>query len=169
MASGAPVVQIIKEMLPAANFARPGLVTGGSTPAERIPVWLFSPTTIEYIDFLCQLVGYSGGGITLTFIWSSGATTGNVVWSAAFRRLQDDAEDVDTSQTYDYNNATADATASASREQAYTTLTFTNGADMDSVADGEFFILRVRRVATDGGDTMDSNDAELWAVGRKET
>ena len=169
MASGANVIKIHKVMFPSANAAAPGLVTGGSTPAERIPVWLFDPSTIEYLDFLCELNGYAGGGITLTYLWSSGATSGNVVWSAAFRRLQDDAEDIDTSQTYDYNNASADATASASREQAYTTLTFTDGADMDSVANGEFFVLRIRRVATDGGDTLNSNDAELWTISGKET
>jgi hypothetical protein len=40
---------------------------------------------------------------------------------------------------------------------------------MDSVANNEFFILRVRRVATDANDTLNSNDAELWGVVIKET
>lgn len=169
MASGKVCAQVVRISQPAANYPQPIIVAGGSTPAERIPAWAFDPSTVEYIDLLCYMNGYDGGGITLTFIWSSGATTGNVVWSAAFRRLQDDAEDIDTSQAYDYNNATADATASASREQAYTTLAFTNGADMDSVANNEFFVLRVRRVATDANDTLNSNDAELWGVVIKET
>lgn len=169
MASGTIVGSIRKIMQPATLFPQPIIVAGGSTPAERVQAFAFDPAAIEYLDFLCHLNGYAGGGITLTFIWSSGATTGNVVWSAAFRRLADDAEDIDTAQTYDYNNASADATASASREQAYTTLVFTDGADMDSVANNEWFILRVRRVATDAGDTLNSNDAELWDVVIKET
>ncbi len=169
MATGKIVAQIMKTMQPAANYPQPVIIAGGSTPAERVQAWAFDPSTIEYLDFLCFLNGYDGGGLTLIFIWSSGATTGNVVWSAAIRRLQDDTEDIDTSQTYDYNNAAADATATASREQAYTTLTFTNGADMDSVANNEAFILRVRRVATDANDTLNSNDAELWGVVIKET
>lgn len=169
MSTGNVCAQVIKIMQPAATFPQPIIIAGGSTPAERVLAYAFDPAAIEYLDFLCYMNGYAGGGITLTFIWSSGATTGNVIWSAAFRRLQDDLEDIDTAQTYDYNNAAADATASASREQAYTTLTFTDGADMDSVPNNEFFILRVRRVATDANDTLNSNDAELWGVVIKET
>lgn len=169
MASGA-VVGLVKQILqPTTLAAQPVILTGGSTPTERVRAFAFDPSAIEYIDFLCQLQGYAGGGLTLTFLWSSGATSGNVVWSAAIRRIADDAEDIDTAHTYDYNNASADATASASREIAYTTLTFTDGADIDSLANNEEFILRVRRVATDAGDTLNSNDAELWDVWIKET
>lgn len=169
MSSGKVVGQIQRISQPAANFPQPIIIAGGSTPAERVPAWAFDPATVEYLDFLCYLNGYDGGGLTIALGFTAGATSGNVVWSAAIRRVADDAEDLDTSQTYDYNNASAKAVASASREVAYITITFTNGADMDSLANNEFFILRIRRFATDSGDTLNSNDAELVFVSIKET
>lgn len=169
MASGKVVGQIVKIMQPAANYPQPIIVAGGSTPAERIQAWAFDPATVEYLDYLCFLNGYDGGGLTVTLGFTAGATSGNVIWSAAIRRVQDDAEDLDTSQTYDYNNASAKAVANVSREVAYTSITFTNGADMDNLANNEIFILRVRRFATDANDTLNANDAELVFVAILET
>ena len=170
MASGS-IVGIIGDIVqPGANYATFDTRTGGSTPSENVPVYDFDDTTIEYIDVYCRLNGYAGGGLTITWDWSAtSATSGDVVWSAAIRRIQDDAEDVDTSQTYDYNDAT-DTAASASGENSRVSVTFTNGADMDSLADGEAFILRIRRNASNGSDTM-SGDAEawLWTLCIKET
>ena len=165
MASGAAVVQILGISGPATLQAAIGSITGTSTPAEFLDVWDFDSAAIEYLDFKCRLVGYTGGGLTFQLAWASGATSGNVVWSIAIRRIADDAEDLDTTaQTYDYNDAAADATASAAGELAYTTVTFTDGADMDSWANGEVAIVRLRRVATDGNDTLNSNDARLFSL-----
>src|SRR3990167_2638262 len=135
-----------KAMPPATLAAQIGLITGASTPVEKIMVWDFDPATVEYMDFLCRLEGYNAGGLTFTFIWASGATTGNCIWSIGIRRIPDDAEDLDT-------------TASAAGEVSMPTLAFTDGADMDSWADGEWAIVRVRRFASDAADTLDSNDA----------
>lgn len=168
MASGDPVVQILRELPPGSSMAPLGRRAGGSTPAESALVWFFDASAIEYMDFLCQLRGYDAGGLTLTLPWSATSATSNAVrWGAAIRRFQDDAEDVDTSQTYDFNDVD-DTCASASGELSYPTITFTDGADMDSVADGEYFILRIRRNASHANDTM-SGDAELWAVAGVET
>lgn len=146
---------------PGSTFAQYDTRAGGSTPAETYPVADFQDTADEFLDFVGVLQGYAGGGVTLTIKWSAtSATTGDVVWGAAFRRLADDAEDADTSHTYDFNTVTA-TTASVSGEVDYTTITFTDGADMDSVADGELFILRIARDANNGSDTM-TGDAELW-------
>lgn len=168
MASGQIVAVIYNVVPPATLFPAFGVRAGGSTPAERAPIFSFDAATIEYLDFYCYLQGYGGGGITITLPWSAAsATTGVTRWSAAFRRNQDDAEDIDTSQTYDYNDVD-DTCASASGEISLPTLTFTDGADMDSVVNGEVFILRVRRNASHANDTM-SGDAELWWPIIKET
>jgi hypothetical protein len=155
---------------PAANFATFDTLTGTSTPAEAVPVLDYDDTTVEYADFYCVLPRhYGGNGITLTFVWSAAATANTAVLSAAFRRVQDDAEDLDTTaQTYDYNNTGGLTPPSAVGEVAYDTLAFTNGADMDSVAAGEYFILRVRRVPTDGSDSL-VGDLSLHAVEVRET
>jgi hypothetical protein len=161
MASGDNVVEVIRDIPPGANAAAPAQRTGGSTPAEGVTVWAFDASTIEYMDFLCRLRGYDGGGLSFSHPWSgASATTGVVRWGIAIRRLQDDAEDIDTSQTYDFNDAD-DTVASVSGELSYPTITFTDGADMDNWADGELAIVRVRRNASHANDTM-TGDAELW-------
>jgi hypothetical protein len=161
MASG-NIVGIIGDIVqPAATYATFDTRAGGSTPAEAVPVYDFDDTTEEYVDVYCRLEGYAGGGLTISWDWSAtSATTGDVRWGAAIRRVADDAEDIDSAQTYDFNEAT-DTTASASGERSRVTITFTDGADMDSLADGESFILRVRREPGDAADGM-TGDAEAW-------
>lgn len=168
MASGDPVVQIIEVLPPATLFAPRSRRAGGSTPVENAPVWLFDTTTIEYLDFLCFLRGYSGGGLTFTLVWSAAsATSGTCVFGAAIRRFADDAEDVDAAHTYDYNDHAGATAPSLSGEVSYDTITFTHGADMDSWADGEMAIVRVRR-NTGAPDDM-AGDAELWLLEGRET
>lgn len=159
-------VVFIKAMPPATLAATIGLVTGTSTPAEKVMVFDFNDTTIQYMDYLCRLEGYNGGGLTFVLPWiSDAATTGDCVWSAAIRAIPDDAEDLNTTaHTYDYNNVTA-TTASAAGEVDYATITFTDGADMDSWADGQFGIVRIRRFASDGADTLSGNSRLVAVVG----
>ena len=169
MASGETVVQILDVSIPAANGAALTMRAGGSTPAERIVCYGFDAATIEYIDFKCALLpNYDAGGVTLTLPWmAASATSGVARWSAAVRRIQDDAEDIDASHTYDYNDVD-DTAASASGELSYPTLAFANGADMDSWAVGEVAIIRVRRNASHANDTM-TGDAQLVGMWGRET
>ena len=169
MATGDIVGQIIRVIPPATAYATPDARAGGSTPAENVPVWDFDDTTAEYLDFLCVLgPNYAGGGLTIVLPWSAtSATSGATVWQVAIRRIADDAEDVDASQTYDYNTV-ADTCASAAGEISMPTVAFTSGADMDSWAAGEVAIVRVGRLPTDGSDNM-VGDAELWTPIIKET
>lgn len=173
MASGDVLIQLtpLDNSPPATLYATLDTVTGASTPAESIPVLDFDGAAqTEYADFYCLMPrNYAGGGVTLTFIWSASSASNTAVWSAAFRRVADDAEDLDTTaQTYDYNTTGALTPPSAVGEVAYDTLTFTDGADMDSVAAGEYFILRVKRIYDDANDTL-AGDISLHAIEIKET
>jgi hypothetical protein len=172
MASGDTLLTLFPQdnTPPATLYATFDTMAGTSTPAEAIPVLDFDDTAVEYADFYCVMPrNYAGGGVTLTFVWSAAATANAAVLSAAFRRVQDDAEDLDTTaQTYDYNNTGALTPPNIVGEVAYDTLTFTDGADMDSVAAGEYFILRLRRVPTDGSDTL-VGDLSLHVTEVKET
>jgi len=169
MASNDIVGIVYAVVPPATAYATPDARAGGSTPAESFPVWDFDDTTQEHLDFHCVLSPtYGGGGLTIRIYWSAtSATTNNCVWNAAIRRINDDAEDIDTSQTYDYNAVTA-TTANVSGEVAYDEITFTSGADMDSLAAGEQFVLRIRRDASNASDNM-TGDAELHAITIRET
>jgi hypothetical protein len=42
-------------------------LVGASSPAEQFPYFEFVNGTITYRDYLCRLVGYSGGGLTFKF------------------------------------------------------------------------------------------------------
>lgn len=171
MASGNTLLVLtpLDNVPPATLYAPLDIMVGTSTPAESIPILKFDDTTVWYADFYGVMPStYAGGGVTLAFYWSAAAATNNGVWAAAFRRVADDDEDLDTTaHTYDYNT-TADLTpASAVGEVAYDTLTFTDGADMDSVTAGDYFILRVKRPAPSG--TKITGNQHLHALVIKET
>jgi hypothetical protein len=157
------VVGIIGDITqPTIAYATFDIRLGGSGPFEVLPLYDYDDTSPENLDFDCRLEGYGGGGLTISWDWSATtATTGDVRWGAAIRRIEEDVEDIDTTQIYDYNYAT-DTTASASGERSRVSIAFTNGADMDSLANGEAFIIRVIRDAINAADTM-VGDAELWA------
>lgn len=169
MAINDPVVKVLQEMPPGADVARLSTITGGSTPPEIVPVRLFDDAAIEVMDYKCRLVGYDGGGITIQLPWSADtATTNEVRWNAGIRRFDDNAEDLDTSHSYAFNFTDSTAPTTSTGKVRYATITFTDGADMDLLVNGELFILRIRREATHANDDM-AGDAELWAVSGFET
>ncbi len=173
MASGDTLLILTPQMSapPAASYATLATGTGTSTPAESIPVLNFDDGNQEYIDFYCVMPSHYAGttGVTLTVVFSAAETASDVVaWQAAFRRLADDAEQYSSSHTYAYNEVIATA-PSATAEVAYDDITFTNGADMDSVVAGDYFILRVTRDPTPSSGTDVTGDASLHAVHVKET
>lgn len=111
---------------------------------------------------------YGGGGVTIKLIWAaSSATSGNVVWETALERIGAAQQDIDSDGFATGQTATGAANAT-SGNTTETEIAHTNGAQMDSVAAGELFRLRVRRLAADGSDTM-TGDAELLGVEIKET
>lgn len=133
------------------------------------PVLDFDAATGESAVFTSVLPrNYAGGGLTVTLIWAAtSATSGNVVWNAAIERMQDDVTDLDSDSFAAVQAVTAGA-ASASGEPAYDAITFTDGTQMDSLAVGEAFRLKITRDANNGSDTM-TGDAELLAAEIKET
>jgi hypothetical protein len=149
---------------PATTAAQLDIIVGTSSPVEWFPVLAFDTTTVEYADWhgLIMPPHYAGGGLTCSIRSSAGATTGTLQWALALRAIADDAEDLDTTaQTYDYN-----VIASAIGELTYDNITFTSGADMDSVAAGDSFTLRLRRDT--GSDTL-ATDAYIHSIRITET
>lgn len=106
---------------------------------------------------------YNGGGLTIDLYWAAAtATSGDVIWEAAIERQDIDSHDLDA-DGFASNNANTDTAPSTSGQLSKATITFTDGADMDSLAAGECFRLKVYRRAGDAGDTM-TGDAELYRV-----
>lgn len=162
MASGEVVGQVIRGLTPKTAWAQPSAVEGGSSPVEVLEVIDFSGSSsdVESYDFLCRLLSnYGGGGLTIKLPWTSAVNTNDVVWQAAIRRLALDSEDFDTSHTYDFNTVT-DTAPGTIGHITEAQITFTDGSDMDSLAAGELFILRIKRDAGNASDSMTS-DARL--------
>lgn len=114
---------------------------------------------------------YAGGGITVRLFWSgTSATSGSVRWDAAIERLNDEGQDTDSDSFAAAQSATATAPSTSGQLQ-YTDIAFTDGAQMDSLAAGEAFRLKITRDAdASGGGTDDmTGDAELHRIEIRET
>jgi hypothetical protein len=111
---------------------------------------------------------YAGGGVTVRLGWlGAAATTGDVKWNGAFERHQSGTDDLDSDSFAAAQTATG-AAASTSGAVQYTDIAFTNGAQMDSLATGESFRLKVTRDAADSADTM-FGYAQLLTIELRET
>ena len=154
---------------PASVPATLDTITGADgTSAETIPCLDFDASQDEYMDWYCVLPqNYSSGGLTVTIYHVCLSDTANA-WkaAAAFRAIEDDAEDLDTTDhAYDFN--TADMTpAGTAGEIGVDSITFTDGADSDNVDAGDYFIFRLMRDVSE--DSM-TGDASVIAVHIKET
>ena len=104
---------------------------------------------------------YASGGVTVVIIWTSTVTAGNVIWDAAFER-NNAAFDIDADSFAAVQSVTDAAPANAGELQ-YATIAFANGAEMDSLAAGEMFRLKVTRDADNGSDTL-AGDTQILAV-----
>lgn len=139
---------------------------------NSVPVLDFDASADESAVFGGFLpANYAGGGLTVTLVWmATSATTGGVSWDVAIEAHPDDTFDIDADGFAAANNSGSATTASATGEQQYTDITFTDGADMDSLAAGESYRIKVTRDA-DGTTATDdmAGDAELLRVIIKET
>lgn len=111
---------------------------------------------------------YGGGGLTVYIHWAAtSAITGDCVWNAAFERIGEGQQDIDADGFATAQAATATAPATSGNVDIQA-IPFTDGAQMDSLAVGEAFRLKITRDAANASDTM-TGDAELVAVEIKET
>jgi hypothetical protein len=115
-------------------------------------------------------VSYAGGGLTVE-VWCAftSATSGNVRWQAAIERIDVSSLDIDADSFASFQSAGGTAPGS-SGQVIKVAITFTSGAQMDSLAAGEAFRLKIRRDAdgTSGTDDI-TTDAELLRVVLRET
>ncbi len=128
----------------------------------------FDKTTNEDAVFSSVMPqNYDGGGLTV-FIHYSMTTviTGDIDWDVAFERIGDQQQDVDSDDftgVQSVDNVTVPGTTGY---VDIVNIVFTDGAQMDSIAVGEKFRMKITRDAV--SDTAD-NDAELHAIEIRET
>jgi hypothetical protein len=166
-------VEFLAATVPTTVGAPIGQISGGSSPVEGIPYFSFVDGTITYRDFYCRLIDYSGGGLTLNFevLRTSATAALRYVFEAAVRRINTGTENITASHTYDYNAVTVTIPAGppAAGIPMLGTITFTDGADMDSLANNEAFVLRIRRNATTANDDATDTARVLASITMRET
>ena len=138
---------------------------------NAIAVLDFDDTADESSEFAGVMPRhYVGGGITIKVGYMmTSATSGTVSLDLSLKSISDDVDDLDTKAFATANNANP-TVASASGEVDYVEITFTDGADMDSVEAGEAFRLKFVRDAN--GTTSTDNatgDLELVSIEIRET
>ncbi len=139
--------------------------------ANHIDFLAFDDTVNEVAMFACYMPRhYAGGGITITFsVMAASATTLDTSWAAFIKSITSDADDLDTKVFAAPNLNQAVDAPSAAGETIDFTVAFTNGADMDSAAAGEWYLLLLMRDAQDGTADDMSGDAQLIGFEVKET
>lgn len=146
------------------------LTTSADEPDSIIYVLDFDPGSTEeyiYFDFVMPSHYSASTGVTVTINWTSEATSGDVIWAVAFKRFADSTNVLSTA--FGAPNTATLTTDGTARDLNVTTITFTAGADMDSVVANDYFWLEVSRNSSAGGDTMNSNDAEFHNLWIKDT
>lgn len=128
----------------------------------------FDTTTGETAYFSGVLPrNYGGGGITVTVMYAAtSAVSGTIGWLVAVERMADGGTDLDADSFAGDQTITAETVDGTSGIMDYASVAITNGANMDSLAVGEAFRLRVTR---DVANDTAAGDAELYAVEIKET
>jgi hypothetical protein len=114
---------------------------------------------------------YAGGGFTVYVHYSmSTAIANTVVWQVAIERVGDQQLDVDGDSFAAFQSSGAVTVPGTSGFVDIASVVLTDGAQIDSVAVGEKFRIKIRRDADDTSATDDATgDAELHLVEIKET
>ncbi len=132
------------------------------------PVISFDDTTPEnaiFSDVMPQ--NYSGvTGVTVYIHFAAAtATTGDVDWDVSFERIGDEQQDMDADGFAAANSVDGNVVPATAGMVSIVGVAFTNGADMDSVAAGEGYRIKIAR---DVADTA-SGDAQIRWLEIRET
>lgn len=155
MASGDTLLGLIalSGVPPTANAASLGL-------RNNHPLWEFDGGSAEQMVFSAIMPqSYDGGGVSV-FLWVAvDGTGGDLDFDVEFERGTGQDIDADSFAAPQSTDGTAVPGTSGVRVQIE--ITFTDGAQMDSVVAGDPFRIRVTR---QGGDDTNNDDAQLLEI-----
>lgn len=163
MATGQTLAVFLPQMNepPSSNYATLNLRNGH-------PVLEFDTTTQEIAIFTSVLPrNYGSSGITAYVHYAAAtATTGTIGWDVSFERIGDGSQDIDSDGFATAQVITAATVPGTSGNVDIINVAITDGANIDSIAAGEAYRVRIRRnVASDTA----AGDAQIIAVELKET
>ncbi len=162
MASGDTLCVLTPAMAepPSTNFAT-------IDTQDNVLVLDFDDTTEESIEFSVFMPKtYGGGGLTVTVGWLCVATTGNAKWDIQLKSITDNVDALGKAFATEQTSGSV-AAAGTTLVVSYDDVTFTDGSQMDSIAAGEYFRLKIafdRAVAS-----VISGDATLVFISIEET
>lgn len=147
---------------PTSNYAQLG-------SRNNRPTLEFDPSTAWAAVFSGILPrNYTGGGVTITLIWAAvSATSGNVRWKTSFERIQDGVDNLDSDSFATAVTGSSDATNGTNGVVKYSTISHTDGSQLDNLAAGERFRVKVERDPTVSSNM--TGNAQLIGVELKET
>lgn len=129
----------------------------------------FDASTNEYAIFSAIMPQHYAGttGVTVYIHYAmSSAVADTVDWDAEFERIGDQQLDVDGDSFAAANSVDNTTVPGTAGLVDVVSIAFLDGADMDSVAAGELFRLRISRDAVNDDAT---GDAELYGIEIRET
>lgn len=129
----------------------------------------FDATTNESAVFSSVMPQHYAGttGVTVYIHYAMSSAEANTVdWDVAWERIGDQQLDIDGDSFAAVNSVDDTTVPGTSGLVDVVSVAFTNGADMDSVATGESFRLKVTRDAVSDDA---AGDAELYKVELRET
>lgn len=133
---------------------------GTNFPVARL---LYDPSADEAAFWKCEALAYGSGNITLDIDWYAvNATTGAVRWGVALAAItpETDSQDVSTKSFATEHTVDDSHLGTTSKRLHRATVTVSN---LDSLAGGDEFWLRIRRIGSHANDTM-ANDAALSMI-----
>ena len=123
----------------------------------------YDGTSAERAYFVFSPANYGSGNITATVLWyADTASSGAIVWETALAAItpDTDSQDVETKAFATINQATDTHLGTTGQRVHQCPVTISN---LDSIAAGDYAVLRVSRLPADAGDTM-TGDGMLLGV-----
>ncbi len=146
---------------PASNYATEDL-------RNNRPVLEFDTTTQEAAIFTDAIPSsYGGTGLTVeAYYGADTATSGTIGWDIALERSDASGLDTDSDSFATAQTITAATVPGTSGQTLKSSVVIANGSDMDSLAAGELYRVRIRR---DVANDTAGGDAQLFALVVRET
>lgn len=144
-------------VLPSANYATMDVISGTNFP---VPCLDFDATAEENAFFTFRATTYGSGNLTLKIQWyADTASSGDIIWGAALAAItpNTDTQDIETKAFATAQTVTDTHLGTTAQRLHEAEITISN---LDSVANGDWCVLKVYRDADAGGDTM-TGDASL--------
>lgn len=135
-------------------------INGTNFPVSRL---LYDASADEAAFWKVDASDYGSGNITADLIWyATNATTGVVRWEISIAAItpESDSQDVETKALATAHTVDDTHLGTTSKRLHKATIAISN---LDSVAAGDQVHVRVRRIGSNGADTM-ANDAALTEV-----